>query len=351
MTTRPSSTAVPLGRLKLETESHVVDARTKLYELSTALGINEMESSRLAAFVSETGRRLRQPDGVLAIEIDLVTADRSTTLRLHLLGVTDPGRVPAIEGFFSDIDDSAWEATGTITLRRVCPIIGGALDDAFVAQLRERLQRLSPADKLLRVILPDSIAEELTTHESVKTRRHDEVAVIFSDVVGFTRFCDGREPDEVVECLQEFSRAFEEVAQRHGVEKIKTIGDCFMATAGLLDDHENPSAVAVACGLDMIAAAANMRSGWVLRLGIHVGPVIAGIVGVRRFAYDLWGDTVNVASRMESHGVPAAVHVSEPVYAATRDLFPWEERGTITVKNRGEMKTYLLQPGGPRPRT
>ncbi len=342
-----SNSAITLGTLKLESEAQLVDARRKLYELATLLGFCDLSCARLAGFVSEAGRRLRrqQVDGAPpTVRVLLSSARPTTTLLIELQPVIDPSRMPAIEGFFDEVDNRQLESSRCVTLLRACPILGPQLSAPFVAQLRERMEHLSPADKLLRVILPNWIAEELTIHDSVKTRRHNEVAVIFSDVVGFTSFCDGREPDEVVECLQEFSHVFEAVAHRHGVEKIKTIGDCFMATAGLLDDHPNPCAVAVACGLDMIKAASEMTSGWVLRVGIHVGPVIAGIVGVRRFAYDLWGDTVNVASRMETHGVPAAVHASEEVYERTKHLFAWEARGNISIKNRGEMPTYLLSP-------
>ena len=346
-----------LGQLKLHTEAARVDARGKLAELCGALRFTPLETARLCGYLSEAARREPTDPGGRPADaqgenppprsVELLLNQRPDSndppdLIFHFRGLAPPDRLPAADAFFDEIRPV--HRPGRLTALRTARGFRIRIDTGFVAAQRARLQRLSKADKLLRVILPDPIAEELTTHDAVATRRHDNVAVIFSDVVGFTSFCEGREPAEVVDCLQEFSRAFEGAAERHGVQKIKTIGDCFMATAGLLDHHANPAAVAVACGLEMISVARELRSGWVLRLGVHIGPVIAGLVGVRRFAYDLWGDTVNVASRMESHGVPGAVHVSQPVYDATKGLFPWEERGTIAIKNRGEMTTYVLRP-------
>ena len=187
-----------------------------------------------------------------------------------------------------------------------------------------------------------AIAEELTARESVQNRRHDNVAVLFADIVGFTNFCENREPDEVVSHLQELSLAFETVAVQHDVEKIKTIGDCFMAAAGLMNPLENPVLNCVQCGLDMLNAGRDLTSGWSMRIGIHVGPVIAGIVGHQRFSYDLWGDTVNTASRIESNGMTDAVNLSPQAWNAVAGTYRAKSIGRVPIKGKGEIEIFCI---------
>jgi class 3 adenylate cyclase/CheY-like chemotaxis protein len=194
-------------------------------------------------------------------------------------------------------------------------------------RLRDRIeQERQRSDELLHVILPEAIVQELKLTNRVQPRRHENVAVLFADLVGFTPFCDQNQPEEVVPHLQRLIETWEEIALRHEVEKVKTIGDAFMAAAGLLRrPADGPVAACVRCGLDMIAAVRRLPTGWDVRVGIHVGPVVAGVIGRRQYLFDLWGDTVNTAARIESHGVPGAVVLSGPAWRQIAD----RGRGTL----------------------
>jgi class 3 adenylate cyclase len=209
-----------------------------------------------------------------------------------------------------------------------------------LCQLQEEKKR---ADDLLRIILPWDIAEELKAHHAVKPRRHENVAVLFGDIVGFTSYCNRHPPEEVVDNLQQMIEACEDLALEHDLEKIKTIGDAFMATAGLLRPVDNPVLNCVRCGLSMIAAARALPARWELRIGIHVGPVMAGVVGKRKYLYDIWGDTVNTASRIESLGTPGTVWVSGSAWKMIADCCRGTSRGLIPVKGKGELEMFSVE--------
>jgi class 3 adenylate cyclase len=206
----------------------------------------------------------------------------------------------------------------------------------LLEEIRREQQR---ADDLLHVILPREIAAEMKCNHVVKPRRYENVAVLFSDVVGFTPYCAGHEPEQVVQYLNQLTETWEEIALRHQVEKIKTIGDAFMGAAGLLwKTAEEPVLCCIRCGLEMIEATHRLPTGWNLRVGIHVGPVVAGVMGKRQYLFDLWGDTVNTAARMESHGIPGSVALSSAAWQVVADQALGESRGMVSVKGRGEME-------------
>jgi len=204
-------------------------------------------------------------------------------------------------------------------------------------------------------VLPAPIADRLMHGESLIVDRFDSVSVLFADIVGFTKLSQTVSAEKLVTMLNELFSAFDRLAEKHGLEKIKTIGDAYMVVAGIpqpIADH----AVAMAhMGLDMQTALEDYSkaSGLELsiRIGIHTGAVVAGVIGKKKFIYDLWGDTVNTASRMESHGVPGRVHVTEATHAALTGMFEFEERGEIEVKGKGMMRTYLLRGPTPKPAT
>jgi adenylate cyclase len=178
------------------------------------------------------------------------------------------------------------------------------LRDRELDHLREIDQQRRRADELLHVILPPAIAAELKEHDRVQPRLHPDVAVLFADVTGFTDYC-GKNPQEtVIANLQDLVARFEEISERHGLEKIKTIGDAYMATAGLLQPVKNPALNASRAALEMCAAARKLDGGWRVHVGIHVGPVVAGVVGARKYHFDIWGDTVNTASRVPRPASP-----------------------------------------------
>jgi class 3 adenylate cyclase len=210
--------------------------------------------------------------------------------------------------------------------------------DREVQYLKQIQKEQARSEELLHVILPAPIVQELKATNKVQPRRHENVAVLFCDIVGFTPYCDHNEPEHVVAGLQQLIEAWEAITLQHGVQKIKTIGDALMAAAGLLQPVENPVLSCVCCGLDLIAAAHHLPTNWNVRVGIHVGPVVAGVIGNRQFLFDLWGDTVNTAARMESHGVPGAVVLSGAAWEHVASLGRGQPLGTLQVKGKGNME-------------
>ncbi len=217
------------------------------------------------------------------------------------------------------------------------------------AQLREEQRR---SEALLLNVLPEKVAERLKAGERVADK-HIEASVLFADLVGFTPLSASLEPDAVLRLLDNLFREFDEIAEAHGVEKIKTIGDCYMAAAGVPNMRSDHAVILVRVALEMNKAVAQRDFGGhhvALRIGVHTGPLVAGVIGERRLLYDLWGDTVNVASRMESTGVPGRVHISEQTHAQLNGAFPVEARGKVQVKGKGELHTYFVsEPKHPNP--
>lgn len=207
-------------------------------------------------------------------------------------------------------------------------------------QIRQAKQR---TDRLLHSIFPYTVAEELVTSGAVKPRGCDQVAVLFCDVAGFTSFCKGRSPDEVVENLHELFSAYENVIEECGVEKIKTIGDCIMVTAGITSRFENPVYSCLKCGHRMIEAAKQCSAQWDVRVGIHIGPVVAGMAGNSQYAFDVWGDTVNTASRIEGTADPGTISVSEPAWSQVFHLCRGRSLGLQALKGRDSMEVFRFE--------
>ncbi len=224
------------------------------------------------------------------------------------------------------------------------------LVDHFLQRLLEARTALAAehdrSERLLRNILPPSVAERLKNGEEPIADRFEEVTVLFADLKGFTPLATTTPAPRLVEILNRMYREIDALAAGLGVEKIKTIGDAYMAAAGVPDPHPRHAEAAASLGLAMLEAVerVNRELGIALqlRVGLHTGPAVAGVIGTRKFAYDLWGDAVNTASRMESHGVPGRVHLSAETRARLGDEFPCEDRGEIEVKGKGPMRTYLL---------
>jgi class 3 adenylate cyclase len=211
---------------------------------------------------------------------------------------------------------------------------------AVIAEEKEKSERL------VHNMLPRHIAAQLLEGKDVAERLPD-VSVLFADLVGFTPLSSKLPPDSLISVLDELFSRFDELAGRHGLEKIKTIGDAYMAVAGAIEPTPDHAERTTALGLDMLDTvaefAAEVNLDLQLRVGINSGPVVAGVIGRARYSYDLWGDTVNVASRMESQGVPGAVHVSAATASELGDAFELEPTGMLDVKGKGLMKTYLVR--------
>src|SRR6187401_2165474 len=184
----------------------------------------------------------------------------------------------------------------------------------------DRLNREN--ERLLLNVLPAPIAEQLKKQPGIIAQRFDDVSVLFADIVGFTVMSARMSPTELVEMLNGLFSTFDELADRHGLEKIKTIGDAYMVAGGLPEPHPDHLAAMARLALEMQENICQTGHGELaLRIGLHVGSVIAGVIGIRKFIYDVWGDTVNTASRLESHGAPGRVQVSEAVFQRLQSRF------------------------------
>ena len=232
--------------------------------------------------------------------------------------------------------------------------VGGAivfiLLALFAKQREEALTALRSeqvkAENLLLNILPRSIAEKLKDDTHTIADQFTAASILFADVVDFTPWSERLAPADVVGILDHLFSHFDTLAERYGLEKIKTIGDCYMVASGVPTPRADHARALAHMALDMLEA---MRSsddvghlGLELRVGINSGPVVAGVIGRKRFLYDLWGDAVNTASRMESHGTPGRIQITRATYELLADAFECEPRGTITVKGKGEMEAWYL---------
>jgi PAS domain S-box-containing protein len=203
------------------------------------------------------------------------------------------------------------------------------------------------SDRLLLNILPEAIAERLKQDEHTIADSFEEVSVLFADLVSFTQLSGQISPHELVKQLNEIFSTFDRLAQRLGLEKIKTIGDAYMVVGGLPTPRPDHAEAIAQMALDMQQAINHFKQDdgqpFRIRIGISCGPVVAGVIGLNKFIYDLWGDTVNTASRMESLGIPDCIQVTADTYERLRHKFSFEKRGTIQVKGKGEMLTYFLK--------
>jgi adenylate cyclase len=213
-------------------------------------------------------------------------------------------------------------------------------------QYKETKELRRESERLLLNVLPVSVAERLKRGEEVADY-FDQVSILFADIEGFTPYSADKTPSEVVKILNQIFSAFDKLTEIYGLEKIKTIGDAYMVVSGLPTPQTDHLEVLANMALDMQAMMERFhRSGssdLKLRIGINTGPVVAGIIGFKKFSYDLWGDTVNVASRMESFGIAGEIQVTKDVYRLLKQKYSFQKRGCINIKGKGEMFVYLLK--------
>ncbi|HUG31775.1 MAG TPA: adenylate/guanylate cyclase domain-containing protein [Acidimicrobiia bacterium] len=223
----------------------------------------------------------------------------------------------------------------------------GAIAGATSLYLLRQVDRFRiQADSLLLNVLPASIAARLKEEKTTIADRFEAVTVLFADIVGFTPLSSGAEPEVVVDMLNSIFSTFDDLAREHGIEKIKTIGDSYMAAAGLPEPRDDHAVATIEFALDILEVVQS-KAGLEgrplrLRIGINTGPVVAGVIGHDRFIYDLWGDTVNMASRMESNGVNDRIQVTRAVVDELGDRYRFEPREPIDIKGKGMTVTYLL---------
>jgi adenylate cyclase len=265
---------------------------------------------------------------------------------------------------------TAWFVAAPVAFRTLVakealvPVLSDAVRDAAlfaaVLLLGEAVRARAALDverqrseRLLLNVLPASIAARLKQSQGVIADGFPDVTVLFADIVNFTPLSEGITPEGVVQLLDELFSGFDQLAQRHGLEKIKTIGDAYMVVGGLPDsrpDHaEAVAEMALAMRQEVARRVGPTGRPLQVRIGIDTGPVVAGVIGRSKFSYDLWGDTVNTASRMESQGLPGCIQVTERTYQRLRNRYRFEQRGPIQVRGKTAMVTYLLLGRNPDP--
>ncbi len=216
--------------------------------------------------------------------------------------------------------------------------------------LQQRLleEEHQKAEALLLNIFPENISKRLKLSSDTIADGFENVTVVFADIANFTNLAQRITPEYLVEFLNRIFSMFDDLVEKHGLEKIKTIGDAYMIASGLPDHREDHAVAAARLSLEMMQIARRFKlestgEGLTLRIGINSGPVVAGVIGKKRFIYDLWGDAVNLASRMESHGIPGEIQISRETYELVKDKFETEERGIIHVKGKGDIMVYFLR--------
>jgi class 3 adenylate cyclase len=285
------------------------------------------------------------------LAVALATAWAAGHLRWSLLIVAWFAAAPLLFGTLVESEPVRQvlnDSVPDVVLFAAVLLLGEAVRTRRALRLEHRLLlgEQERSERLLLNVLPASIAARLKQTEGVIADGFPEVTVLFADIVDFTQRSERIAPEQVVQALNDLFSVFDQLAQQRGLEKIKTVGDAYMVAGGLPDprpDHAQAVAEMALAIRDEVASRVD-PSGQPLavRIGIDTGPVVAGVIGTSKFSYDLWGDTVNTASRMESHGVTGYIQVTARTYERLRDGYGFERRGSIPVKGKGEIVTYFL---------
>lgn len=226
-------------------------------------------------------------------------------------------------------------------------VFTGLLVQALTQNLNQERRK---SDTLLRNVLPETIAQELKQNDRVKPLEYENASVLFTDFVGFTGIAENFTPQQLIEELDNCFRRFDQIAKGHKLEKIKTIGDSYMAVGGIPVPNRTHAVDCVLSALEIQELIADLRDKvmaedrpyWQIRIGINSGDLVAGVIGQEKFSYDVWGDTVNTASRLESSGVAGRINISRTTYEQVKDFFDCEFRGRVQAKNKGEIDMYFV---------
>ena len=294
-------------------------------------GLSMCIAVAIAYFIA---RSLTRPLGELKLGASLIG-----TMRLdHRIEVRSKDEIGLVAHAFNDMAESLSDARQHLTLANV----------ELTAQNQEVERQRQVAGALLHNILPAQIAAELAAEGRVAPRYFEEVTILFTDFVGFTLATELLAAEELVECLHEYFTAFDRIVARYSIEKLKTIGDSYMCAGGLpvrTPSHPVDAVLAAFEMVDAVAAQGRRRpqAAWGVRIGIHTGPVIAGVVGIQKFAFDVWGDTVNYASRMESSGASNRINLSAEAARRVKDFFEIEPRGKVATKDKRELEMFFAK--------
>lgn len=223
-------------------------------------------------------------------------------------------------------------------------LFGFSLSRGYAKMTESLATEKDKSDLLLRNVLPEPIIDKLNKNQKYIAERSEHVAVFFADISGFTQYCNHASPEEVVHTLNKIFTLFDRIGLKYGVEKIKTIGDSYMAVVGTPIPHSEPEIALARFALEILSSFKNeIGNSLGIRIGLHTGPVVAGIIGERRFSYDLWGATVNIASRLESHGEVGRIHISNQFRENCSEKFHFIERGFLEMKGLGKQETFFLE--------
>jgi len=258
-------------------------------------------------------------------------------LFLVVASVADDGAARAAGGFF---------ISGAGALATVAASLSSRLREREFQARRDLETANQQTDALIRNMLPVPIADRLKREEGFIADRHPEVTVMFADIAGFTSMSSSLAPDTLVSFLNDLFSELDSLTTKHGLEKIKTIGDAYMVVGGLPEPRDDHAEAIAEMALDMQTQLSGLTtpdgSPLVFRIGIHTGPVVAGVIGVKKLSYDLWGDTVNTASRMESHAEPGTIQVTDATRSRLEGRYGFAARGEVLIKGKGAMKTFVL---------
>ena len=314
------------------------------------IGVDITDRKMRAALDATSSLAIKLSLAVVALAL-IVSIAMGTVLTRSILALTETVKRFADKDFSARTpalprDEIGQLADNFNTMAATIQLHSEQLEDLVRQRTKELVDEKQTSERLLLNVLPAPIADRLKNGESLIVDRFEAVSVLFADIVGFTAVAQRTSPVELVTMLNDLFSMFDKLAEQHGLEKIKTIGDAYMVVAGIpqpVADH----AVAIAhMALDMIGVVEDYsrrtKTNLSIRVGIHTGSVVAGVIGTKKFIYDLWGDTVNTASRMESTGVPGRIQVTETTYKLLHDQFEFEERGPIEVKGKGPMPVFLL---------
>ncbi len=314
------------------------------------LGVDISDVKMRAVLDDASNLAIKLSLAVIALSL-LVSIAMGTVLTRSILALSDTVRRFADKDFSARTQLRSRDEIGQLgksfnQMAETIQLHSENLEDMVKQRTSELTEEKATSERLLLNVLPAPIAERLKHGESLIVDRFDAVSVMFADIAGFTSLSARTSPEALVTMLNELFSMFDKLAEQHGLEKIKTIGDAYMVVAGIPQPIADHATAIAHMALDMQAGIAayakRTETGLSIRIGIHTGSVVAGVIGTKKFIYDLWGDTVNTASRMESTGLPGRIQVTETTFKLLEQQFELEARGPIEVKGKGLMDTYLL---------
>ncbi len=348
------------GKLFIEARSIVGSNETAIREHQEITGSDLMVES-VIKYVKRTGESIVVQDAVKDTRFENDPYVQKNKIKSILaLPIINQGKLIGILYLENNLTTGAFTQERIDLLSLLSGQIAVSIDNAILydqmeQKVRDRTAELETekkkSDDLLFNILPAETAEELKREGKTKPRKFESVTVMFTDFEDFTKHAEKLTPDELVQEVDECFSAFDEIIDKYGIEKIKTIGDSYMCVGGLSITNNNHTvdAVRAACDIQqwmqkrMEERTKNQQSFFRIRIGLHTGPVVAGVVGIRKFAFDIWGDTVNTASRMESGSEAGKVNISGSTYAFIKDDFKCTYRGKIAAKNKGDVDMYFVE--------